>query len=116
MKILFTVLLSILIVFGLASAEIPKKITYQGILKYANAQIADDDTYNLTFRLYYNQTSVVPLCEETQSVNVINGIFNIFLSSIETLETNYLGLWFGNQINNESELSPRMELSSLPYA
>lgn len=111
MKNLLTTLLVIFAILYVASAEIPQKISYQGLLQNGSGQTVVDGDYTLTFKLYSTQSSETTLWEETQVVNVINGIFNVFLGTTVPLGADDLGLWLGIQIDSEDELSPRTELT-----
>lgn len=98
-------------------------INYQG-------RIADSagnpltETMPMTFRLYPVPTGGTPLWAETwtggNSVAVSDGLFNVMLGSIEPdlaiiIQSNG-ELYLGIEIGNDSEMTPRVQLGSVPFA
>lgn len=67
-----------------------------------------------------NADAGLRLWEETQKVEVKNGIFRVFLGSViplpETLNFESGDYYIGMRIGNDSEMTPRKKLGSVPRA
>jgi hypothetical protein len=104
---------------SLCEAGIPKLINYQGMLTQADGTTpVTNGNYNLTFKIYGSLSGTDSLWREYHpNVSVTNGLFNVILGSITTLNlafnTNY---WLGIRVGNDPELSPRIQLTSVGYA
>ncbi|MES2683718.1 MAG: hypothetical protein V4650_09395 [Pseudomonadota bacterium] len=75
--------------------------------------------HQLTFRLYVDPTSATAAWSETQSVTPADGYFSVELGAISPLAgllRSAPELWLGVQVDNDSELQPRVRLSAAPYA
>jgi hypothetical protein len=96
------------------------RLGIQGILKKANGNAVDDDTYQLTFKLYNATTGGTALWQETQdNVEVASGIYTATLGTVNPLnipfnETYYLGVTVGP--SSGTEMLPRIQLTTAPYA
>jgi hypothetical protein len=92
-------------------------LSIQGILKKSNGVAVDDGTYDITFKLYTMPAGGVAIWTETQTgVEVSSGIYSAILGNSSALnvpfnEVYYLGITIGS-----SEMSPRIQLTSAPYA
>jgi len=100
-------------------AGIPKMINYQGMLTQSDGKTpVTNGNYSLTFKIYGSESATDSLWREYHStVLVTNGLFNIILGSVTTLnlafDTDY---WLGIKVGTDSELSPRIRLTSVGYA
>jgi hypothetical protein len=96
--------------------QIPKTISYQGVLTDSNGVVLNG-TYDLTFNLYDAETGGNLVWEETyQAVEVNNGIFNVILGG-KQMANNFAfdrEYWLGVTVNGE-ELS-RIPLTTSPYS
>jgi len=98
-------------------------IAYQGRLADADGN-ALTDTVNMSFRLYSAATSGAPLWEEqwtgTTSVQVSDGLFNVMLGSVAPIPQDVItgnsNLFLGITVGTDSEMSPRVQLGSVPFA
>lgn len=117
---LFTCLTAV--IFGLAVgsesafAEPPPVIPIQGILSDSlGAPI--DESVSIVFTIY---SGAAPLFTEQSTVNVERGSFTHYLGSVSPLQMslfqNHTDLSLGIKVGSDSELSPRIELGSVPYA
>jgi len=118
-------LLALLLFSGLASgarAQVPGGVSYQGRLTDSTGTPVNGSV-TMTFKLYGQAASTVPLWTETQTVTPVNGFFAAhlgdtdnngtpFASTVWTGAVRYLGITVGS----DSELSPRAKLLSAPYA
>lgn len=100
-------------------AQIPQTISFQGVLTDSLDMPKPDGIYLLTFRLYTAPTGGAPIWSEQNSVNVTKGLFTHNLGSINsffpslTFDKPY---WLTIEVSGESELTPRIILSSSPYS
>ncbi|MBI4720860.1 MAG: hypothetical protein HY770_06495 [Chitinivibrionia bacterium] len=118
MKCLPLFSLFVLVLAAVCFAQVPATITYQGVLTDgAGAAVADGD-YGITFKLYDIESGGTALWEETHSVPVSGGIFNVVLGSAGSpLELPFdRQYWLGISINAAAELSPRRPFASVPYS
>jgi len=110
----------LVVVFGvaaLAAADVPKTLSYQGVLKDSEGNTVPDDLYTITFRIYDADSGGSSLWAETDTLEVTGGVFNAILGKTSEINlafdtTYYLSL----QIGAGSELAPRIELTAAPYA
>ncbi len=115
------VFLFLILATGLCCADVPQKMNYQGYLTSSNS-VPVNGSRNITFRLYDAAVSGSNLWTETQSsVAVVNGIFDVVLGSVTSLSSLPAYRWreplyLGVTIQGDSELTPRQEIVSTPYA
>ena len=108
-----------IVFFTVASTFGQASLSVQGILKKSNGVAVDDGLYNITFKLYTQEAGGAPIWTEPQSnVEVSSGIYSAVLGQNPTYPLNvpfdvpyYLGVSIGG-----GELSPRIVLTSAPYA
>jgi len=97
--------------------QVPKTISYQGVLTDAAGSNIPDGNYNLTFKIYDAGTSGTALWTENHTVAVSNGIFNTILGTVNPLELPFdTQYWLGVTVEGGAELSPRIQLTSSPYS
>ena len=94
------------------------KLGIQGIVKRADGSATPDGNYPMTFRLYDAEAGGVALWTEVQSnVSVSSGLYSVVLGSVTDLslplDKNY---YLGIRIGTSSEMSPRLPLTTAPYA
>jgi hypothetical protein len=120
----FTFLLGLMYLINPVFAQvevnfIPTMINYQGYLTDQSGTPLTG-TYQVTFTLYYDSTSTASIVwEETHDViNVANGLFNVFLGSIDTLTAADLAgeRYLGIRVAGEPEMTPRMRIASTAYS
>ncbi|HSL88035.1 MAG TPA: hypothetical protein VK870_01890 [Ignavibacteriaceae bacterium] len=109
---------ALLLISQLIQAQsIPTIINYQGLLKDVSGVVVPDGDYNITFRLYDVATGGTGLWAETKLINVVEGIINTKLGSILPLTLPFdKAYWLGITIGTGSELTPRVEFTSVPYS
>ena len=112
---------SICLVIGLASgvwAQVPTKMSYQGVLTDGSGAPVADGSHSLVFELYSVSTGGSALWTETQgSVNTTNGVLGVELGSVTPIGIAFDGaLWLGIAVDGGAELTPRIELTTSPYA
>ncbi len=107
-----------------ADAQIPKKLSYQGLLVMPSGAAAQDGLYNLQFDIYNLPTGGMLRFTETHtSVTVQRGTFSVLLGSVSTLPAIFSESLFvavtvlaGPGISTPIAFTNRTELSSAPYA
>ncbi|MBI5740972.1 MAG: hypothetical protein HZA16_09640 [Nitrospirae bacterium] len=110
-----TALLFALAVVG--HSAVPQTVNYQGYLTDAGGNPVDG-TLSMTFRIYNVSAGGAVLWTETQvNVHVSNGMYNVVLGSVNPInllfnEQYYLGI----QVVADSEMTPRQQLTGVPYA
>lgn len=111
----------VLLVFGLlicteSLAQVPKTLSATSVLTDDNGDRLEGN-FILTYRLYASDTGGSPLWEESQGVEVNNGIVQVVLGSVEDLSVPFDSTyWVGVSVNSGDELVPRLALTSSPYS
>ena len=109
--------------FQAESAASTGTIAYQGRL--ANSSGAPiTETLNMSFRLYSAVTGGAPLWTEqwigSNGVKVSDGLFNVMLGSLtpiaQSVITGNSTLFLGITVGTDDEMSPRVQLGSVPFA
>jgi hypothetical protein len=98
--------------------NVPNLIDFNGRLTDSSGN-AVDQTVNITFKLYDAESGGTALWTETQTVNVTDGLFNVQLGSVTTLnESNFSSSerWIGISVGTDSEMTPRTRIAAVPYA
>ena len=115
-RILIT--LTVLIITTLPiSAQIPRLMSYQGVLTDDMGVVVSDGVYNITFRIYDVATEGSHLWEETIAVNVSKGIFNATLGSSVLIDEQFnVPLYLSIAIGGGDELEPRRLFTPSGYA
>jgi hypothetical protein len=107
-----------------AQAQIPNKLSYQGLLTTTGGAFVADGNYDLKFDIYNAASSGTLRHTETQTaVPVRRGTFSVLLGSAATLPAIFgeplfveVTVLAGPGISSPLTFSPRAELSSAPYA
>lgn len=96
-----------------------------GLLNYQGLLVKDGNPFNgsinITFRLYTADTGGGAWWQETQSVQVNEGLFNVMLGAVTPLDDTAVNFqnqqWLGVQpAGAASELTPRQPLGTVAYA
>lgn len=97
-------------------SQVPQKLSYQGVLT-DNSGNPLNGSYNITFKLYSSSSGGSAIWQETQSLNVNNGLLNAYLGSVTNLSIEFGSTyWLGVTVDAGTELTPRVELTSVPYS
>lgn len=95
--------------------QIPRTTTFQGVLTGANGTRLSDGEKLVTFKLYTDAGML--LWDETQSVTITNGVFNILLGSTTPIDLPFDRRYFLSiTIDSTNELVPWIPLSATPYS
>jgi hypothetical protein len=101
------------------SPNVPLLVGFEGQLSDSQGSPVSGSK-TLTFKLYDEATGTNPaLWTEQQTVTVANGLYTVQLGSVTSLQASYFQgqRWLGIQVQGDSsELSPRIPVSSVPFA
>lgn len=99
------------------SAQIPRVISYQGIITEPDGSPKPDGLYTLTLSIYDQPNGGSALWFTTETVDLKGGLFHIYLGASKPLTLNFdRPYWLGIRISNEPELTPRLPFSASPYS
>ncbi len=121
MKHMFMILLlSCYFIFSpILLSQVPRTISYQGILTDTSGVPKPNGEYMLTFRLYNVSSGGTALWQEDRSVQLKKGVFSVLLGEVvafpNTLDFDQQ-YWLGVQIAPNQEMSPRTKLTTVPYS
>lgn len=111
---------SIIFSFGLilpVLAQIPRTISYQGVLTDAKGNPRPDGNYDLTFALYAESTGGTKLWQETKSLAVAKGMFSTSLGDVTAIPLSFDRQYYlGIAVGTGQEFSQRIKLSAAAYA
>jgi hypothetical protein len=111
---------------ALYAAESNTVVSVQGVLTDANGVAVPDGDYKFVFSIYSDATTATPLFTETydsgDKVSVTNGIYNVLLGNLtqggihDSVFRDHSDTWLGITVENDSEMTPRIQFASTPYA
>lgn len=117
MKNYLTLFVFLCLAAPLAYGQIPREMSYQGVLAEADGSPASDGNYSMTFSLYDTDTGGAPLWQEAKVVMVEDGVFNVILGDVTPLALGFdEGYWLGIQVGADPELEPRVKLTASAYS
>jgi len=98
-------------------------ISYQGRLADSSGDPVTTSGVGMQFCLYDTDTGGAPLdgwCENHTAVPVEDGLFHVLLGSTNPIPASLLSdnstLWLGITVGADSEMTPREQIASVPYA
>lgn len=116
----FTAVVLLLIALPFSSeAQIPRTLSYQGVLSDTSGVPKPDGSYTLTFHVYETSTGGSAIWTETKTLKTKRGLFNTILAdqtpfgSSVTFDKPY---WLSIQVGAEPEISLRIPLTSVAYS
>ncbi|MEK9138053.1 MAG: hypothetical protein AAB393_13080, partial [Bacteroidota bacterium] len=101
------------------SAQIPRTLSYQGILSDTSGNPKPDGTYGITFRIYNVPSGGSALWSETKSLPVKRGLFATVLGNQTAFPASLAfdrQYWLSIQPAGDPELSPRIQLTAVGYS
>lgn len=102
--------------FQAVEAAVPQTINYQGVLTDLSGVPLEGD-HLLTFRIYLTEDAETHEWTETDSVEVVHGVFNAILGDQNPLDLPFdRTYWLGTSVDGGEELSPRSQLTASPYS
>ena len=108
----------LLIAAATAQAQVPRTISYQGVLADNAGNFVNDGSYTLVLSLHDAQTGGTKLFTETHQATVVRGIFNVIIGSATPIPASlrFDRAYFLEVSVNGTALSPRTPLTAAPYA
>ena len=97
-------------------AQVPRAISYQGILSDNKGQVVADSTHTLQLNLYTTRTGQIVLYSQLKTVTTVNGLFSTVLDSIPDTLVFDRQLYLGIAVDGNSEMKPRTPLTASPYS
>ncbi len=107
--------LSVLCLLQFGWGQIPRTISYQGVLKDAGGNLLNESV-NLTFSIYAVASEGTALWSEPQTVAVAQGVFSVILGSSTPLDLDFDAQYWLETAVYGTPLSPRTRLTSSPYS
>ena len=101
------------------AGQIPRTLSYQGILTDTLGTPKPDGNYGIAFRLYNVPGGGSALWNETKTLQVRRGLFSTILGSQTPFPPSLAfdrPYWLGIQVASEPELSPRIPLAASGYS
>lgn len=114
-----TFLLLNIIFSPLSPAQIPRTLSYQGILSDTAGVPKPDGVYGITFRIYPVSVGGSPLWTEAQIVSTRRGLFSAVLGEISLFPDSLRfdkKYWLSVQVSPDPELNPRIQLTAVGYS
>ncbi|HSG28937.1 MAG TPA: hypothetical protein VLA34_10690 [Candidatus Krumholzibacterium sp.] len=110
------VLLLLLCMTSSSIAQLPRIISYQGVLTDGGGVAVGDGMYSITFKLYVEPSGGSEIWSEIQSVEVNKGIFSVNIGVMTPLDIPFeTAHWLGITVEGGEELAPRVQLTVSPY-
>ncbi|HEX9656251.1 MAG TPA: hypothetical protein VGB89_04955, partial [Bacteroidota bacterium] len=116
MKLLASLFLGTLF-FSVASAQVPRTLSYQGLLTDSLGTPLPDGSYSITFRFYPTSSGGSASWQEGKLVQVLRGVFSTTLGDAIPITLPFdMQYWLGVQVGSDPELSPRMKINASGYS
>jgi len=110
-----TRIFAIVIMIGVSNADIPHYINFQGYLIDSGDPVSE--VLNITFRIFNAETEGTLLWNETNSVEVENGVYSLVLGQNNVLDLPFgEACWLEIQVAGQPAMTPRYMLTSNPYS
>lgn len=97
-------------------AEIPRLISYQGILTDEQGGIVPDGSHAMTFAIYDSVVAGDNLWFENRDVETVNGIFDIYLGEVSPLTLAFDRAYYLESVFGGQALAPRTLISPSAYS
>jgi hypothetical protein len=102
-----------------AICQVPRTLSYQGILCDTSGVARPDNSYIVTFRLYGVESGGTPIWTEQKTLVTSRGLFSTQLGDQVGFGPNVTfsnPYWLSIQVASGAELSPRVPLSAVAYS
>lgn len=102
---------------GIAQAQLPRVISYQGLLTQPSGEPVIDGTYQLVMRLFNAESGGTLLWEESHSTQLRRGLFNVYLGDqISLAGVDMAGPLFLETAIVGGPVFPRTRIAMVPMA
>lgn len=99
-----------------AMAQMPLTMSYQGFLT-DNTGVPVNGEREMIFAIYAAPAGGGPMWQETHTLNVLNGRFDVVLGNFTSLGMQFdAQYWLGIRVGLDAEMTPRQALAGSPYA
>jgi hypothetical protein len=116
----FAAVVLLLIALSFASeAQIPRTLSYQGVLSDTSGVPKPDGSYALTFRLYETSSGGSAIWTETKTLNTKRGLFYTILADQTPFGSSVMfdkPYWLSIQVATEPEIPSRITLTGVAYS
>lgn len=102
-----------------AFGAVPQTMNVQGKLTDAGGRAVAGGSYSVVFTIYDAASAGTNLWTETSSVTASGGVFSTIIGAITPLADSAFdnqNLWLGLKIETDPEMTPRQQLTSVPFA
>ncbi|MEP7219913.1 MAG: hypothetical protein ABI876_13405, partial [Bacteroidota bacterium] len=102
-----------------AIAQVPRQISFQGVLTDPAGTLVPDGNHSLTLKIYDASAGGNLLFTESQNVAVVRGVFNAIIGSNTPIPTSMAfdrAYFLGVTVDGGTELAPRTAMTAVPYA
>jgi hypothetical protein len=98
-------------------AQVPRALSYQGVLTDSAGRPKPDGSYSFAFRLYPSASGGTALWTEIKTLLVSRGLFSTVLGDQVPVNLSFdAQYWLSIQVAADPELSPRIPLTSVGYS
>jgi hypothetical protein len=119
MKNFFPIIAILLVLAVFCEAQIPRTLSYQGVLTDSLGNPKPDNSYEIMFILWDSQVNGKLLWLEHTYVQTKRGLFSAQLGNVNPFPDSVkfdIPYWLGIQVGNDPELSPRVPLTAVGYS
>ena len=111
------IIIGVLLFGTVLFADVPALIDYQGRLT-DDAGDPVNGNVSIEFKIYADSTGGAALWTETQTVSVSEGLFQVSLGEVTTLDLTFEddAHWLGINVSADGEMTPRTRITSVAYA
>jgi len=111
-------ILASMAVWGQSQARVPRTMNIQGVLKDDLDHVLPNGNYTVTFMLWDAEFEGSDLWGETVVVTQQGGFFSTILGETEDFDPTVFNntLWMSMQIEGDSEMEPRIQMTSVATA
>ena len=98
-------------------AEIPRLISFQGVLTDETGAPVQDSQYPILFQIFDRETGGgEPLWVESQLVSTVNGVFDVLLGTSTVLSLPFDEPYWLETVTTAGTLTPRIKLAATAYS
>jgi hypothetical protein len=112
-------LMFIVILTSSVLAQIPRTLSYQGVLTDLSGNPKADGSYNISFSLYEQSTGGTAIWTEAKSLALTKGLFSTALGDLTPFADSIKfkqQYWLGITVGTDPELTPRIILNANGYS
>lgn len=98
------------------SAQVPRLLSYQGFGYDIEGLPLANGTHSLTISLYTVESGGAPIFTQTMQTTTVDGLFSVLIGPLPENVRFERQYWFGIAFDGGSELLPRTQMTTSPYA